>query len=131
MTDLATLYEILDGPMDNRSPPQWAIDKVSSLPDVVKLQTIYVHAKLINAIAALLVQERELARSEIFEWLRNNMTFYNTGEADRPVLADVSKRIWYHATDSMALPFNKLIALGSDVPATEYEFQPVKPPEET
>ena len=59
MTDLATLYEILDGPMDNGLPPQWAIDKASSLPDVVKLQTIYVDAKLINAIAALLVQERE------------------------------------------------------------------------
>ena len=95
--------------MDNRLLPQWAIDKVSSLPDVMKLQTIYVHAKLINPIADLLVQERERAQTEIFEWLRNNMTFYNTSEADRPALADVSKRIWYHATDSAAYPFDKVI----------------------
>ena len=96
--------------MTIQQPPQWAIDKVSTLPDVVKLQMIYIDAKLINAIAALIVQEHELAQAEIFKWLRNNMTFYNTSETDRPVLADVSKRIWLHATDSTAYPFDKVIA---------------------
>ena len=31
MTDLATLYRMLDGPMDNKQPPQWAIDEAQSI----------------------------------------------------------------------------------------------------
>ena len=59
--------------MTDKLPPQWAIDKVSSLPDVVKLQTIYVHAKLINPIAELLVQDRKTCLTEL-EQLRKRVT---------------------------------------------------------
>ena len=61
--------------MTDKPPPQWAIDKASSLPDVVKLQTIYVDAKLINAIAALLVQERERC-AEICEEIMGGLEAY-------------------------------------------------------
>ena len=89
--------------MTDKPPPQWAIDKaIEAFGEDECTGTLY-------AAARLIVDERDLARSEIFEWLRNNMTFYNTGESDRPVLASVSSRIWYHATDSTAHPFDKVI----------------------
>ena len=110
MPDLETLYEILDGPMDNRLPPQWAIDRANVVPEYITLPVSdYTRKTVVAMIANLLVAERERAQSEIREWLQNNMTFYNTSESDRPVLADVSKRIWYHATDSVAYPFDSVI----------------------
>ena len=44
------------------------------------------------------------------EWLDNNTTFYHPDESDGPVLASVSKRIWYHATDDVeSYPFTALL----------------------
>ena len=69
----------------------------------------------------LAAKERELqqARGEaqaILHWLDNNTTFYNV-DADWPVdapnvpvLAQVSERIWYHATDDIqSYPFSEVI----------------------
>ncbi len=39
---------------------------------------------------------------DIFDWLDNNTTHYLTAESDKPVLASVSEKIWYHATDDYA-----------------------------
>jgi hypothetical protein len=47
--------------------------------------------------------------AERYRWLTKNMTFYNTDEASGPVLASVSKRIWYHATDSLDYPLDAAI----------------------
>ena len=50
LTDLATLYEILDGPMDNRLPPQWAIDKAVAVFGKDEFtDTLYAAAQLIVA----------------------------------------------------------------------------------
>ena len=69
----------------------------------------------------LAAKERELAQARgealaILRWLDNNTTFYNV-DADWPidapnvpVLAQVSERIWYHATDdSQSYPFSEVI----------------------
>ena len=50
MTDLETLYEILDGPMDNKLPPQWAIDEAQAIFGKIEFDgytygTAYVLAK--------------------------------------------------------------------------------------
>ena len=59
-----------------------------------------------------LEDENKRLREQI-EWLDNNTTFYNTDESDGPVLASVSKRIWYHATDdTVAYPFSALLKEG-------------------
>lgn len=56
------------------------------------------------------MSEAEQLRAEnerLRDWMRNNLTFYNTAESDGPVLASVSKRIWYHATDDTeSYPFD-------------------------
>lgn len=47
------------------------------------------------------------------KWLDNNTTFYdvNSAGSNVPVLASVSKRIWYHATDDQrSYPFSAVIA---------------------
>lgn len=49
---------------------------------------------------------RDAAR---FRFLEKNMTFYNTAESQKPVLAEVSARIWYHATDSREYPLADMI----------------------
>ena len=74
-------------------------------------------AALLNAADALdaLLAERDRLRSAL-EWLDNNTTFYDV-DADWPVdghnipvLASVSKRIWYHATDdTTSYPFSAVI----------------------
>lgn len=90
--------------------PQWALEKAEIVNEYLEFSISYhTNRAVVIMIAKLLVEERERARSEIREWLRSNMTFYNTSETDRPVLADVSKRIWLHATDSTAYPFDKVI----------------------
>ena len=96
--------------LTDKPPPQWALDKANVVPEYIRLAVSdYTRKQVVAMIANLLVAERELARSEISGWLRNNMTFYNTIESDRPVLASVSSRIWYHATDSVAYPFDELM----------------------
>ena len=53
MTDLATLYEILDGPMTDKPPPQWALDKAIAVFGEDEYEgTLY-------AAARLIVEERE------------------------------------------------------------------------
>lgn len=48
--------------------------------------------------------------SDLRTWMRNNMTFYNTGESDGPMLGSVSKRVWYHVTDDTeSYPFDSVI----------------------
>ena len=108
--------------MTDQLPPQWAIDRADIvLRHLESSLSAYTRKTATSVIARLLVEERERAQSEIFEWLRNNMTFYNTNEADRPVLEDVSSRIWYHATDSTAYPFDKVIGIGGAVSGTKRE----------
>lgn len=66
------------------------------------------------ARAALVLRCRDLEAelAALRDWLDNSTTYYDTAEADRfidvqPVLAAVSKRIWYHATDDQAsYPFS-------------------------
>ncbi len=50
------------------------------------------------------------AAREALEWLDRNTTFYNTDESAAPVLASVSRRIWYHATDDTeSYPFSAVV----------------------
>ena len=45
-------------------------------------------------------------------WLDNNSTFCDNG---KPVLAEVTKRIWYHATDDVdSYPFSAVIQAALD-----------------
>jgi hypothetical protein len=44
-----------------------------------------------------------------YRWLKENITHYDTAESERPVLASVSKRIWYHATDDVAWSLDAVI----------------------
>lgn len=68
--------------------------------------------RAIRGLKSDLAAERERAE-RMKDWLRNNMTFYETGESTRPVLQDVAKRIWYHATDNQdACPFDSVIDQG-------------------
>ena len=68
----------------------------------------------IAQVAARQAAEKEMAKYR--DWLDNNTTFYNV-DADWPVeahnvpvLAQVSTRIWYHATDDeVSYPFSKVI----------------------
>lgn len=49
--------------------------------------------------------------AQLRRWLDSNTTFYNTDESSAPVLASVSKRIWYHATDDTdSFPFSAVAA---------------------
>jgi hypothetical protein len=61
-----------------------------------------------TAIARAEAAEADAAR--LRKWLDNNTTHYNTAERESPVLASVSKRIWYHASDDMeSWPFSAAI----------------------
>lgn len=67
--------------------------------------------------------EAELAQSR--QWLDGNTTFYDVDHSvcieeseNVPVLASVSKRIWYHATDDVeSYPFSKVIDCALAPPA--------------
>lgn len=48
-------------------------------------------------------EARDAAR---YRALRSQMTFHDTAESEAPVLASVSKRIWYHATDCLDYPLD-------------------------
>lgn len=46
---------------------------------------------------------------KLVAWLNSNTTFYDTAESNAPVLASVSTRIWYHATDDQeSYPFSEV-----------------------
>jgi len=65
-----------------------------------------------------MVNEKEVTLIKIREWLDNNTTHYETAESDEPVLACVSKKIWYHATDDIdSYPFTDMM----DKSIKEYE----------
>lgn len=52
---------------------------------------------------------------QLRHFINNNMTFYDTNESHVPVLASVSKRIWYHATDDVtSYPFDAVIHAAID-----------------
>jgi hypothetical protein len=66
------------------------------------------NALLKDAIARAEAAKADAAR--LRKWLDNNTTHYNTAERESPVLASVSKRIWYHASDDMeSWPFSAAI----------------------
>lgn len=58
-----------------------------------------------------LQQEKRIKELEAqLEWLDNNTTHYETHMGNVPVLASVSKKIWYHATDDVdSYPFSAVI----------------------
>jgi hypothetical protein len=73
-------------------------------------------------IRALAERDKEGAMSDtpVEAWLDKNMTYYNTAESERPVLASVSKRIWYHATDDMdSYPFSAVARAALAAPPAE------------
>lgn len=66
------------------------------------------------AEAATVIREQRAAIKRIREWLDSNTTFYDvdpTWQAPHvATLAQVSKRIWYHATDDQAsYPFSEVM----------------------
>ena len=67
MTDLATLYEILDGPMTDKLPPQWALDKV------IEVFGEDEYTGTLHAAARLIVAERETRSIELGQ-LRRRVT---------------------------------------------------------
>ena len=72
-----------------------------------------VNAACVSAIR----QERQIAEYDsLITWLNSNTTFYDvdvrasTQHPNIPVLASVSNRIWYHATDNqLDFPFSQVI----------------------
>jgi hypothetical protein len=67
---------------------------------------------LLNRPTDLLIRlaEAEATIKEMVEWLDNNTTHYETAEQDEPVLASVTKKIWYHATnDCKSYPFSEMM----------------------
>ncbi len=72
-----------------------------------------VHRNCIEARERAETAERKLAQAqaenaELRKWLDSNTTWHEGPNA--PVLASVSKRIWYHATDDTAsYPFSAVI----------------------
>ena len=56
--------------------------------------------------------ELQAKHDALVKWLDNNTTFTDSGN---PVLASVSKRIWYHATDdTKSYPFSAMSAVALD-----------------
>ena len=70
MPDLATLYEILDGTMDNRLPPQWAIDEAQAIFGKIEFDG-YVYGT-----AYVLAKERERC-AKIVEAYAESFTLYS------------------------------------------------------
>ena len=72
----------------------------------------------------LFIEKIELAN--LRAWLDDNTTFYNTDESSAPVLASVSKRIWYHATDDkVSYPFSHVAAAYQAASAPSAEPQDI------
>lgn len=59
--------------------------------------------KIMDLEAKLSAAELDAGR---YRDLKAAMTFYDTAESSGPVLASVSKRIWYHATDCLEYPLD-------------------------
>ena len=68
-------------------------------------QVEYIRADL----AVLPADKRDAEDAARYRYLKANMTFYNTDESEKPVLAEVSRRIWYHATDDLSYPLDAAI----------------------
>lgn len=95
---------------------------IKELDALLKRLRVHDDDALIEEAADIIESLRErLQRAEaeierLRYWLDNNTTFYDV-DADWPVeghnipvLAQVSNRIWYHATDDMtSYPFSKVI----------------------
>ena len=72
-----------------------------------------------NKLSTEFLREREQLKAKndsLVSWLGSNMTFYDvntqcsTQHPNIPVLASVSKRIWYHATDNqLDFPFSQVV----------------------
>jgi hypothetical protein len=78
----------------------------------------YVKRPMVNALCdlALSALDREAVRDEaLMKWLDNNTTYFDVkppavDAPNVPVLAAVSKRIWYHATDDqLSYPFSDVV----------------------
>ena len=66
--------------------------------------------QIVAELSRLRQSEAELREdAERYRWLKAHMTYYDTAESSGPVLASVSKRIWYHATDEAAYPLDAAI----------------------
>lgn len=61
--------------------------------------SIIAHLRHLQKVEAELEKCRRDA--ERYRWLEKNISYYNTSDASRPALQDVSKRIWYHASDNI------------------------------
>ena len=48
-----------------------------------------------------LKHEADARDAERYRWLKTRMTYCNTHPDARPVLYDISARLWYHATDDL------------------------------
>lgn len=63
--------------------------------------------EIVDAELLARAERAEQERDALRAWLDSNTSYYNTAESERPVLASVSKRIWYHATDDIeSYPFS-------------------------
>lgn len=77
------------------------VPRLKASPDYPIQAGMWVDASHYDALLDKWVQLRD--------WLDHNTTFYNTAESTGPVLAEVSKRIWYHATDDVtSYPFSEV-----------------------
>ena len=66
MSDLATLYEMLDGTMTAKPPPQWALDKADIVLGHLEFSlSPYTRKTATTKIANLLAEERELCSTEL------------------------------------------------------------------
>jgi hypothetical protein len=89
-----------------------AIEICAELNDQTEVGTAFDNA--IDAIRAMKstarpVDTQDAVDAKRYRTLRDNMTFYNTNESSGPVLASVSARIWYHATDNLEYPIDAVI----------------------
>jgi len=97
---------------------------MSSIKDFELAQRIYIATHELKTRIAELERERDAVRT----WLDSNTTFYDVDadwpveEHNIPVLAQVSNRIWYHATDDCtSYPFSAV------VDAATGKTQPIAP----
>lgn len=105
----------------------WSLPGAKMGPSTDDYDALANHALKLRTLATAAIAERDderQRRERILKWLDGNTTFYNV-DADYPVegnniptLAQVSNRIWYHATDDeTTYPFSALVeraALRSD-----------------
>ena len=74
-------------------------------------------AQVANWTSALTTRCNDAADAEKWRKLVKQMTFYDTKDSAGPVLAAVSARIWYHATDNLDYPLDAVVdAMSSEQP---------------